>query len=837
MAQLSFDTTKSLLSTIPRLWDFRIGGSAGYTWGAINYPRGIEFLDLNGDGLKDLVLAPNYYNYDPACPLIYSFNEGGQFKTFQTISPPLNSAFASNGMYQLTWKGESYLLIIDQGLETGGVGNYPGSKNWLYRYDAATKTLVDATYLLPDNNQSMNHVARIGDINNDGNPDVLFSRLWTNNCHTEGAVWWSFEDTVKNRSAELPIQIAESEKRSTINSASSIQQTLGSISYADFDGNGISDIISLGYDSDITNYKYSSPTSVRIYLNSESKPLVITSDFIKNSHYFPNDPTSRTMSAMDCATGDIDHDGDTDLIVMWEGAGPSYLQVLRNDGNRKFSDVTEKWLGDSAYRDTSQKGSDGFDPAAISRIQLKDIDTDGYLDLYLRTYMVAGSGLTSGSDDQAFLLRNGNGTGFSPYDFSGLKSGLESLYSTTELRSWNIGFPSLADLNGDGVLDLTFVKGAETFIDHEGQKYSEFYQVVTIPGTGDADTVAPSIDLTSLAISKNRVPITANVVVAFNEPIRLGSGKILLTTPSSEVAESWTANDNQAVTLYDKTLSINPTANLKMATQYTLQFESGAILDLAGNNFPQADTFTFTTAPPPTTPQTLKGTTSNDTLVGGTASDKLTGSDGSDWLDGGVGADKMDGGSGNDTFVVDNAKDAVKENASAGDDLILSSVSYVLPANVETLTLTGTDAINATGSKGNDILNGNSGANRLDGGASGADTLSGGQGIDVFVFKSKPSSSLVGISYDKILDFAPGTDSIELSAKQFKLPKGVTSFTAANFVTGLNASDANDCVLYDSTTGFLSYDPDGSGIQKAIQIALLGISSHPNLTANDVRFA
>ena len=89
----------------------------------------------------------------------------------------------------------------------------------------------------------------------------------------------------------------------------------------------------------------------------------------------------------------------------------------------------------------------------------------------------------------------------------------------------------------------------------------------------------------------------------------------------------------------------------------------------------------------------------------------------------------MIGGAGNDTYVVDNTADVVTENPSEGTDLVQSSVTYTLAANVENLTLTGTTAINGTGNALDNVLTGNTAANTLTGGA-GNDTLSGGTGAD-----------------------------------------------------------------------------------------------------------
>ena len=108
--------------------------------------------------------------------------------------------------------------------------------------------------------------------------------------------------------------------------------------------------------------------------------------------------------------------------------------------------------------------------------------------------------------------------------------------------------------------------------------------------------------------------------------------------------------------------------------------------------------------------------------------------DGDDDLPGTGGADTLAGGLGNDTYTVNDAGDVVIENAGEGTDTVLSSVSYTLPDNVENLTLTGIDPINATGNALNNILRGHDGAhiNTLDGGA-GADTMRGGDGSDYYV--------------------------------------------------------------------------------------------------------
>lgn len=134
---------------------------------------------------------------------------------------------------------------------------------------------------------------------------------------------------------------------------------------------------------------------------------------------------------------------------------------------------------------------------------------------------------------------------------------------------------------------------------------------------------------------------------------------------------------------------------------------------------------------------TLTGGRKGDRLYGGGGADVLLdnggrdyleGNDGSDRLEGGAGADTMAGSQGNDTYVVDDLGDQVIEIGDNGSDTVESSVQFSLAGTtVEDLTLTGTEDLDGTGNKLDNLITGNADVNRLDG-KGGTDHLIGGLG-------------------------------------------------------------------------------------------------------------
>ena len=246
--------------------------------------------------------------------------------------------------------------------------------------------------------------------------------------------------------------------------------------------------------------------------------------------------------------------------------------------------------------------------------------------------------------------------------------------------------------------------------------------------------------------------------------------------------------------------------------------------------------------------------------TGGAGADTITGSDGNNILTGGAGADQMNGGNGSDIYLIYTAaehtlSEKIADTGKTGSDEVrfastTANETLVLSAGdtgIESVfigTGTGTAAVtsgtttmsvDARGVLKGLTITGNAGDNTLTGTAY-ADTLTGGAGADTFAFAILPTAKA---NKDTITDFQQGVDLLQFSKSAFKAITSTAGslLSAAEFWSGAGVTaghDTSDRIVYDTTTGNLYYDADGSGKGAATLVALIGITTHTLLTATDI---
>jgi methionine-rich copper-binding protein CopC len=115
---------------------------------------------------------------------------------------------------------------------------------------------------------------------------------------------------------------------------------------------------------------------------------------------------------------------------------------------------------------------------------------------------------------------------------------------------------------------------------------------------------APVITTTSPADNATGVPVAANLVATFSEPVVKGTGTITLKrTSNNSTVESFNVASSPRIVFSGQTLTIDPTSDLGPGVTYHVLIDSTAIVDTSGGNafagISSATVWNFTTAGTP----------------------------------------------------------------------------------------------------------------------------------------------------------------------------------------------------------------------------------------------
>lgn len=533
--------------------------------------------------------------------------------------------------------------------------------------------------------------------------------------------------------------------------------------FADIDGDGDMDAFVGEYNGNVLFYRNNGDAISPDFALPESNPFGLAEVGVHAGGY-----ASPSLV-------DIDGDGDLDIFI---GSGGYY-----NNGEKFF------------FRNTGTATNPVFSAPVINPFGLNssgyrsnpvfvDIDGDGDQDAFVGE-----------ADGNTYFSRN-TGTAQNP----AFAAAISNPFGLSSVGIGKTASPTFADIDGDGDFDAMIGNevGNTVFFRNTGNIHNPAFAaanvnpfglidvgnfasptLVDIDGDGDLDTFLGERE--------------GNTIFFANDGL-------LLKSSISDDTLSGTGSLNDTVTYVSATAAVTVSL-LKTEPQDTI-----------GAGF---DTLTSI--------ENLIGSKFNDNLTGDTGNNILRGGGGNDILRGWNGADTLIGNTGNDSYYIENSGDTVIEKQNEGKDSVFSNLTFLLPANVEILTLTGASAINGTGNNLNNDITGNSAANQLKGNAGndtldgglGTNQLTGGLGNDVFKFTSKGH-------IDKITDYNVANDTIQIENAVFKALTSTGILAAGQFRVGNQAQDSNDFIIYNKVTGALLYDADGSGAGAMVQIATLG---------------
>ncbi len=490
-------------------------------------PDGAVFADVNGDGIPDLIVAlANPYasappgapaNNNPNCGFcpgtqniqVYLGNGDGTFR-----SPAYYPAgFNPNHIVIADLNGDGYpdMIVTDYdevfgGTETAG-GAYPTNEGYwemgvyLNMGKSAPGTFAPAVYYKTGTNP---WTAVVGDFNGDG-----------------------FMDIIVDNSTDDTLQLFPGNGTGTFNAASSIVATgvafenNHSLATADINADGVLDLIGVNF---MTG-------NVQVLLGQGANGKG-NGTFAAPMNFPASTGVLATIAPVGVAVADLNGDGKLDIVTSNRGATtatssvPGSMGVLLGNGDGTFQSAVSYPLGDS----TGGSYANG--------ITVADMNHDGKADV-----VVVDNGTTN---DVGIFYGNGDGTFQARVGVSVGPGG---------------GTPLIADLNGDGRLDIgteNFNPNTTTTLLGFASQTAEISGITLTGMTADNVTAFYSGDTTYLTSTSNTLNLKAGGLL---EPTLTVPAAAAAGTPFA-VTVTEKNRDGTDATTYNGTLTFTSSDSL-----------------------------------------------------------------------------------------------------------------------------------------------------------------------------------------------------------------------------------------------------------------------------------
>ncbi|HCI02200.1 MAG TPA: hypothetical protein DE276_03275, partial [Oceanospirillaceae bacterium] len=108
---------------------------------------------------------------------------------------------------------------------------------------------------------------------------------------------------------------------------------------------------------------------------------------------------------------------------------------------------------------------------------------------------------------------------------------------------------------------------------------------VTVDKIYSVDPQAPTLSLSSPNDGEEDVAVSSNIVLTFSEDVTVGNGDIVIYSSDGTAFETIAVTDSDKVTVNDAQVTINPSNNFAALTEYYVQIDTTAFVDLSGNSY------------------------------------------------------------------------------------------------------------------------------------------------------------------------------------------------------------------------------------------------------------
>jgi hypothetical protein len=423
----------------------------------------VAWGDYNNDGRLDFLITGTTNSSTTNAAICQLWSNTGSGFTNAPISR-LQGVIAGNTAWS-DWNNDGRLDFIVTGTTNGDVS---GAICQLWRNTTNSFTNV-TSIVAPGLPQVYQSSATWGDFNNDGKADILL--MGSSSTGRLAQIWLNTGTIFTNATSTLAPGL--------------VGVGVGSVSVADYDGDGYSDFLLLGEQDNNTR-------TTQLWKNTGAGFVDVTETVLSGL---------TNVSFGSTAWGDYDNDGKMDLFVMGSASG-QIAQLWRNTG--------------TVFTNVPIAGLNGF---RYGTVKWADFDNDGNLDFAI-------DGITNSPANSSAEIWRNTGTGF-----TNMNVNLPRIYSSSfNTLGWG-------DYDNDGRIDLLLAGSSSTGA--VAQVWKNYTPTTNTPPPAPASlsaSVANGITILSWSAPNDT---QSGTHVSYNVRIGSASGKSDIVNPLANITNGF----------------------------------------------------------------------------------------------------------------------------------------------------------------------------------------------------------------------------------------------------------------------------------------------------------